>query len=54
MSDASMPRCDECHEPIYACTCAENTCVGCGTKLGRQATETARDLCLDCYLGPEE
>jgi hypothetical protein len=54
MSDASMPRCDECNEPIYACICVENTCVGCGTKLSKEAIEQGRDLCLNCYFGSED
>ena len=53
MSDASMPRCDECNEPVYACTCIKDTCLGCGAKLSREAVEQDSKLCFDCYLWAE-
>jgi len=53
MSDASMPHCEKCNEPAYACTCVDDTCVGCGGKL-RGTLERQCKLCFECYLFAEE
>ena len=49
MSDASMPHCETCNEPEYACLCRENLCSGCGEPLGQEAQWAGREMCFGCY-----
>ena len=49
MSDLSMPHCEKCNEPEYACTCHEGECLSCGCKLDAEEIECGRDECFDCY-----
>jgi hypothetical protein len=50
MSELSLPRCDECGQVEYACTCEdEGICCTCGGKLTEEEIEADRDQCFECY-----
>lgn len=50
MSDASGPRCGECGESVYFCTCWQGTCLSCGAPLPEEEREAGRDECFGCYM----
>jgi hypothetical protein len=49
MSDASLPRCEACGNPQYACVCPDDVCCDCGCKLTREEVAVGRDMCFECY-----
>jgi hypothetical protein len=54
MSDASIPHCEPCNEPEYACRCR---CEHCGGLLTKKEVAAYRALCGECvghpYLFPK-
>lgn len=49
MSDISLPHCETCKEPNYACRCDEGLCCSCGEPLGVEALKVGRDECFSCF-----
>jgi hypothetical protein len=49
MSDASIPHCEKCNQPEYACRCEASLCADCGEELDEEAMQLGRELCFSCY-----
>jgi hypothetical protein len=49
MSDLSMPRCERCGQPEYACSCTDARCADCGDELTPEELAIGREVCFSCY-----
>lgn len=45
MSDLSLPCCEKCRQPEYACQCDSGLCCDCGKPLSREEESVHRDMC---------
>jgi hypothetical protein len=49
MSNASLPYCEKCQQPEYACECPNKECRECGCDLDADELALGPDICFDCY-----
>ena len=54
MSDLSLPHCNKCQQPEYACECPITQCRECGCDLDADALAADRDICFDCYCDEQD